>query len=200
MYTLIKYLFDKIFALSLLIILLPFLVVICFILTIHHSGNPLFVQTRVGLNEEFFKIIKFRTMNTKRDKNGILLNDSLRTTKIGKFLRKFSIDELPQIFNVLSGNMSFVGPRPLLPEYLSLYNKNQKKRHNVKPGITGLAQIMGRNNISWKQKFDFDIEYVRKQNFFLDVNIILKSISKVIFAYGINSSDNKPIEPFNGKN
>ena len=200
MYTLIKYLFDKIFALSLLIILLPFLVVICFILSIHHSGNPLFVQTRVGLNEKFFKIIKFRTMNTKRDKNGILLDDSLRTTKIGKFLRKFSIDELPQIFNVLFGNMSFVGPRPLLPEYLSLYNKNQKKRHNVKPGITGLAQIMGRNNISWKQKLEFDVEYVRKQNFFLDVNIILKSISKVIFAYGINSSDNKPIEPFNGKN
>ena len=200
MYTLIKYLFDKVFALSLLIILLPFFVLIFFILTIHHSGSPLFMQTRVGLNEKFFKIIKFRTMNTKRDKNGILLNDSLRITKIGKFLRKFSIDELPQIFNVLFGNMSFVGPRPLLPEYLSLYNKNQKKRHNVKPGITGLAQIMGRNNISWKQKFDFDIEYVRKQNFFLDVNIILKSISKVIFAYGINSSDNKPIEPFNGKN
>ena len=200
MYTLIKYLFDKVFALSLLIILLPFLVLIFFILTIHHSGSPLFMQTRVGLNEKFFKIIKFRTMNTKRDKNGILLNDSLRTTKIGKFLRKFSIDELPQIFNVLSGNMSFVGPRPLLPEYLSLYNKNQKKRHNVKPGITGLAQIMGRNNISWKQKLEFDVEYVRKQNFFLDVNIILKSISKVIFAYGINSSDNKPIEPFNGKN
>ena len=200
MYTLIKNLLDKIFALSLLIILLPLLLLICFILTIHHSGNPLFIQTRVGLNEELFKIIKFRTMNTKRDKNGILLDDSLRTTKIGKFLRKFSIDELPQIFNVLIGSMSFVGPRPLLPEYLSLYNKNQKKRHNVKPGITGLAQIMGRNNISWKQKFDFDIEYVRKQNFFLDVNIILKSISKVIFAYGINSSDNKPIEPFNGKN
>ena len=200
MYTLIKNLLDKIFALSLLIILLPLLLLICFILTIHHSGNPLFIQTRVGLNEELFKIIKFRTMNTKRDKNGILLDDSLRTTKIGKFLRKFSIDELPQIFNVLIGNMSFVGPRPLLPEYLSLYNKNQKKRHNVKPGITGLAQIMGRNNISWKQKLEFDIEYVRKQNFFLDVNIILKSISKVIFAYGINSSDNKPIEPFNGKN
>ena len=200
MYTLIKYLFDKVFALSLLIILLPFFVLIFFILTIHHSGSPLFMQTRVGLNEKFFKIIKFRTMNTKRDKNGILLNDSLRITKIGKFLRKFSIDELPQIFNVLFGNMSFVGPRPLLPEYLSLYNKNQKKRHNVKPGITGLAQIMGRNNISWKQKFDFDIEYVRKQHFFLDVNIILKSISKVIFAHGINSSDNKPIEPFNGKN
>tara|TARA_B100001989_G_scaffold250233_1_gene226957 strand:- start:1375 stop:1977 length:603 start_codon:yes stop_codon:yes gene_type:complete len=200
MYTLIKNLLDKIFALSLLIILLPLLLLICFILTIHHSGNPLFIQTRVGLNEELFKIIKFRTMNTKRDKNGILLDDSLRTTKIGKFLRKFSIDELPQIFNVLIGSMSFVGPRPLLPEYLSLYNKNQKKRHNVKPGITGLAQIMGRNNISWKQKLEFDIEYVRKQNFFLDVNIILKSISKVIFAYGINSSDNKPIEPFNGKN
>ena len=200
MYTLIKYLFDKVFALSLLIILLPFLVLIFFILTIHHSGSPLFMQTRVGLNEKFFKIIKFRTMNTKRDKNGMLLDDSFRITKIGKFLRKFSIDELPQIFNVLFGNMSFVGPRPLLPEYLSLYNKNQKKRHNVKPGITGLAQIMGRNNISWKQKFDFDIEYVRKQNFFLDVYIILKSISKVIFAHGINSSDNKPIEPFNGKN
>ena len=200
MYTLIKYLFDKVFALSLLIILLPFLVLIFFILTIHHSGSPLFMQTRVGLNEKFFKIIKFRTMNTKRDKNGILLEDSLRITKIGKFLRKFSIDEFPQIFNVLFGNMSFVGPRPLLPEYLSLYNKNQKKRHNVKPGITGLAQIMGRNNISWKQKLEFDVEYVRKQNFFLDVNIILKSISKVIFAYGINSSDNKPIEPFNGKN
>ena len=163
MYTLIKYLFDKVFALSLLIILLPFLVLIFFILTIHHSGSPLFMQTRVGLNEKFFKIIKFRTMNTKRDKNGILLDDSLRITKIGKFLRKFSIDELPQIFNVLFGNMSFVGPRPLLPEYLSLYNKNQKKRHNVKPGITGLAQIMGRNNISWKQKFDFDIEYVRNR-------------------------------------
>ena len=200
MYTLIKYLFDKVFALSLLIILLPFLVLIFLILMIHHSGSPLFMQTRVGLNEKFFKIIKFRTMNTKRDKNGMLLDDSFRITKIGKFLRKFSIDELPQIFNVLFGNMSFVGPRPLLPEYLSLYNKNQKKRHNVKPGITGLAQIMGRNNISWKQKFDFDIEYVRKQNFFLDVNIILKSISKVIFAHGINSSDNKPIEPFNGKN
>lgn len=200
MYNLIKHLFDKVFALSLLIILLPFLVLIFLILMIHHSGSPLFMQTRVGLNEKFFKIIKFRTMNTKRDKNGMLLDDSFRITKIGKFLRKFSIDELPQIFNVLFGNMSFVGPRPLLPEYLSLYNKNQKKRHNVKPGITGLAQIMGRNNISWKQKFDFDIEYVRKQNFFLDVNIILKSISKVIFAHGINSSDNKPIEPFNGKN
>ena len=200
MYNLIKHLFDKVFALSLLIILLPFLVLIFLILMIHHSGSPLFMQTRVGLNEKFFKIIKFRTMNTKRDKNGMLLDDSFRITKIGKFLRKFSIDELPQIFNVLFGNMSFVGPRPLLPEYLSLYNKNQKKRHNVKPGITGLAQIMGRNNISWKQKFDFDIEYVRKQNFFLDVYIILKSISKVIFAHGINSSDNKPIEPFNGKN
>ena len=113
MYTLIKYLFDKVFALSLLIILLPFLALIFFILTIHHSGSPIFMQTRVGLNEKFFKIIKFRTMNTKRDKNGILLDDSLRITKIGKFLRKFSIDELPQIFNVLFGNMSFVGPRPL---------------------------------------------------------------------------------------
>jgi len=175
------------------------MLVIFFILYLENK-SPFFLQERIGKNLKSFTLIKFRTMNTKRDKNGILLNDSLRITKIGKFLRKFSIDELPQIFNVLFGNMSFVGPRPLLPEYLSLYNKNQKKRHNVKPGITGLAQIMGRNNISWKQKFDFDIEYVRKQNFFLDVNIILKSISKVIFAHGINSSDNKPIEPFNGKN
>ena len=134
---------------------------------------------------------------TQKKKN---VPENKRQNRLGNFLRKTGLDELPQLFNILKNNMSFVGPRPLLIEYLEIYTTSQKKRHNVKPGITGLAQIMGRNNISGKQKFDFDIEYVRKQNFFLDINIILKSISKVIFAHGINSSDNKPIEPFNGKN
>ena len=149
----------------------------------------MFIQLRPGKNEVPFYIIKLKTMNEKRDSKGNLLPDIDRITRFGRFLRSASIDELPQLINVLKGDMSFVGPRPLLMEYLNDYNEEQRKRHNVRPGITGLAQVNGRNKISWEEKFSYDIEYVKKMSLLLDFNILLKTVKKVLYNSDIQSSE-----------
>lgn len=162
-------------------------------------GSPvLFKQQRPGLNEETFTMYKFRTMNDKKDESGDLLSDEIRLTKFGQLLRSTSLDELPELFNIFKGDMSIVGPRPLLIQYLELYNTEQKKRHNVRPGLTGLAQINGRNAISWNEKFELDITYVNKYSFLYDCSIILQTIKKVFMKEGINSNSSVTMEPFKG--
>ena len=162
-------------------------------------GKPvIFKQKRPGLNEKIFEIYKFRTMTNQKDKNGNLLPDEERLKGVGKIIRSLSLDELPQLFNVLKGDMSFIGPRPLLIEYLPLYNKEQKKRHTVLPGITGLAQVNGRNAISWKKKFEYDVEYVEKLSFLLDLKIILLTIKKVLIKEGITKEGHVSTEKFKG--
>ncbi len=190
------------FCLSALLLLLvsPMLLVVTILLAIANQGNPFFFQIRPGLNEKLFKIIKFKTMNDKVDKKGNLLSDDKRITSVGKFIRKTSLDELPQLLNVLKGDMSLIGPRPLLPEYLPLYSNEQKKRHNVKPGITGWAQVNGRNAISWKQKLDYDVWYVEHLSFLLDVKIIIKTAQKVLQSDGINASTKTTMNRFKGNN
>lgn len=163
-----------------------------------NQGKPFFFQSRPGKNGIIFKIIKFKTMNDKKDADGNLLSDEERLTKIGVFIRKTSIDEIPQLFNVLKGDMSLIGPRPLLPEYLALYNKEQNRRHEVKPGITGLAQISGRNAITWNQKFEYDVWYVNHISFFLDFKIFFLTLKKVIIREGINTGNLATTEPFKG--
>jgi lipopolysaccharide/colanic/teichoic acid biosynthesis glycosyltransferase len=162
------------------------------------KNNPFFIQERPGKNEKIFKLIKFKTMNDKTDENGKLLPDKERLTKIGKIIRSLSLDELPQLINVLKGNMSLVGPRPLLIKYLPLYNERQRKRHNVKPGITGWAQVNGRNNISWEEKFELDVEYVENVCFLFDMKILWMTILKVIKREGINSISTATMYPFTG--
>lgn len=164
------------------IIIFPILLMVTLLLAITNQGKPFFFQTRPGLNERFFKIIKFKTLNDKVDAQGNLLPDAKRMTKVGTFIRKSSLDELPQLINVLKGDMSLIGPRPLLVEYLPLYNEEQRKRHNVKPGITGWAQVNGRNAISWEQKFELDVWYVKHLSFLLDVKILLMTIKKIFNA------------------
>jgi undecaprenyl phosphate N,N'-diacetylbacillosamine 1-phosphate transferase len=162
-------------------------------------GRPiLFRQKRPGLNEKIFGIYKFRTMTNEKDKNGELLPDEQRLLGLGKTIRSLSLDELPQIFNVLKGEMSFVGPRPLLTEYLPLYNEKQKKRHNVRPGITGWAQVNGRNAISWEQKFEYDIWYVDNQSFWLDIKILWLTFLKVVKRSDISSDTSVIMEKFEG--
>ena len=165
---------------------------------ISNNVRPFFIQKRPGKSEKIFSIIKFKTMNNKKDSLGNLLSDAQRLTKIGSFVRKTSIDEIPQLINVLKGDMSLIGPRPLLPEYLPLYNELQKIRNKVKPGITGWAQINGRNAISWQQKFEYDVWYVDNISFRLDLKIVLLTIKKIIIKEGINSADSATINPFNG--
>jgi lipopolysaccharide/colanic/teichoic acid biosynthesis glycosyltransferase len=177
---------------------LPIFGIILLLLSILNSGKPFFVQARPGKNEKIFKIIKFKTMNDKRDIEGNFLPDSVRLTKIGKFVRQTSLDELPQLINVIKGDMSLVGPRPLLVQYLPLYNEFQKKRHTVKPGITGWAQVNGRNAISWQQKFEYDVWYTNNVSFFLDIKIILLTIKKVFKREGISSASSDTMEAFNG--
>jgi undecaprenyl phosphate N,N'-diacetylbacillosamine 1-phosphate transferase len=157
---------DFIIALTVFIVLLPFTILSIIFLSIANKGKVFFIQKRPGKNEKIFYIVKFKTMNDKKDKNGNLLPDSQRLTTVGKIIRRFSIDEIPQLINVIKGDMSLIGPRPLLPEYLPLYNAVQKQRHNVKPGITGLAQVNGRNAISWIKKFEYDVWYVNNVSFF----------------------------------
>ena len=163
---------DFFFAVVLLVLLCPLFVLIFLILLIHFRENPLFIQKRIGKNEVGFWILKFRTMNQNKNSNGVLLSDNERTTKIGLFIRKTGLDEIPQLLNILRGEMSFIGPRPLLPEYLPLYDSFSRKRHLIKPGITGLAQVNGGNSLAWKKRFEFDIFYINNYSFILDLKII----------------------------
>ncbi|MBI65520.1 MAG: lipid carrier--UDP-N-acetylgalactosaminyltransferase [Candidatus Marinimicrobia bacterium] len=183
-----------------LFILSPLLLVVSILLFITGHGNPLFFQKRSGLNGKTFKVVKFKTMVDKKDNDGNLLEDEYRLTKLGKFLRSTSIDEIPQLINVIINDMSLIGPRPLLVEYISLYNDVQRKRLNVKPGITGWAQINGRNTISWKQKFELDIWYVDNISFFIDFKIFILTIIKVLKSEGINFNSKFTSERFNGNN
>ena len=196
----IKRILDFILSFSLLLLFSPVIVIVGIVLSIQNQGTPFFVQERPGKNERKFKIIKFKTMTDDKDKRGELLPDNERLTKLGSFIRKVSIDELPQLINVLMGDMSLVGPRPLLFKYLPLYSKEQKQRHTVKPGITGWAQVNGRNTISWTKKFELDIYYVNNISFLLDLKILWMTIAKVIKKEGVNQSDSRPMQPFNGSN
>lgn len=195
-----KPLIDKTAAFLLLLITLPITVIITLLLAIYNNGKPFFFQLRPGLNGQIFRIVKFKTMNDKRDAQGNLLSDAERLTKVGTFVRKTSLDELPQLINVLKGEMSLVGPRPLLPEYLPLYNNRQSLRHEVKPGITGWAQVNGRNTITWQQKFAYDVYYVENLSFILDVKILWMTIMKVFKSEGINSDQSATMEKFKGNN
>ena len=196
----IKPLFDKILALILIIIFSPVMLITAILIYLKMGRPIIFTQERPGYKEKIFKIYKFRTMTDEKDKNGELLSDEMRLKGIGKVIRSLSLDELPQLFNVLKGDMSFIGPRPLLAEYLPLYYEEQKKRHDVLPGITGLAQVKGRNAISWKKKFEYDVEYVNNLSFLMDMKIIFLTIQKVIKRDGISQEGNATMEKFNGKN
>ena len=196
----VKSIFDFIAAFIGLIILSPLIIAITILLFILNNGKPFYIQKRPGLHGKNFSIIKFKTMTDKKNSEGQLLPDFERTTVIGNLIRRASIDEIPQLVNVFIGHMSIVGPRPLLPEYLSLYSEEQKRRHNVKPGITGWAQINGRNSILWTQKFEYDVWYVDKMSFSLDLKILLLTIKKVIIPEGINATEKYTMEEFNGKN
>ena len=163
-----------------------------------NNGKPFFFQTRPGKNEKLFQIIKFKTMNDKKDANGNLLPDAERLTPIGSFVRKTSLDEIPQLLNVLKGDMSLIGPRPLLIQYLPLYNSIQKKRHDIRPGITGWAQVNGRNAISWEQKFEYDVWYVENCTFALDVKILFLTVKKVFKREGISQEGSATTDNFKG--
>jgi len=194
----VKLMTDFIISLLLLIVLSPIIVITVIGLFIANHGKPFFFQTRPGINEKTFSIIKFKTMNDKKNSEGNLLPDAQRLTKIGSFVRKTSLDELPQLINVLKGDMSIIGPRPLLPEYLPLYNEIQRRRHEVKPGITGWAQVNGRNAISWSQKFEFDIWYVDNVSFVIDCKIVFLTIKKVFKREGITAENSVSAEAFEG--
>ena len=165
-----------------------------------NDGKPFFFQLRPGKNGKIFKIIKFKTMTDKKDENGNLLPDADRLTKIGSFVRKTSLDEIPQLLNVIKGDMSLVGPRPLLPKYLELYNDFQRRRNEVKPGITGWAQVNGRNSISWEKKFEYDVWYVDNVSFLLDIKILIMTVLKVVKSEGINEQGQATSNEFKGNN
>ncbi len=195
----IKRCLDFVLSLLAIICFTPIIVIVATLLYICNKGNNvLFIQERPGKYGKIFKVYKFKTMNDNCDNNGKLLCDSQRTTKIGKFLRSTSIDELPQLFNIIKGDMSFIGPRPLLIQYLPLYSKEQSRRHNVTPGITGWAQINGRNAISWKQKFEYDVYYVDNCSFSLDLRITLITIKQLLTHSDISQHALVSAEPFNG--
>lgn len=191
---------DFLISLLLIVLLSPLLILVTLLLTLQNSGKPFFLQCRPGKNQRPFSIIKFRSMHERRDSNGNLLPDNERLTPLGKLIRKTSIDELPQLFNVLKGDMSLVGPRPLLFKYIPLYSGKQVLRHLVRPGITGWAQVNGRNSISWTQKFALDVYYVEHYSFLLDLHILLLTVQKVFRREGVNQSESRPMEPFNGYN
>ncbi|CAG5008966.1 Undecaprenyl phosphate N,N'-diacetylbacillosamine 1-phosphate transferase [Dyadobacter sp. CECT 9275] len=193
-----KRLIDIMIAVTVLVLLLPFLTIITILLSISNNGKPFFVQLRPGAGEKLFTLVKFKTMNDQSDASGNLLPDHERVTRLGHFIRKTSIDELPQLWNVICGQMSLIGPRPLLPEYLPLYNTRQRLRHSVRPGITGLAQINGRNSISWAEKFELDVWYVENLSLTLDLKIAFLTIFKVIRRDDVNSSELVTMEKFTG--
>lgn len=194
----IKPIFDFLLALIGFIILSPIFMFVMILVAIANSGIPFFIQPRPGKNGKVFKLIKFKTMNDRRDVQGKLLPDAERLTKVGKFIRRTSLDELPQLINVLKGDMSLIGPRPLLVKYLERYTPEQLRRHEVRPGITGWAQVNGRNNLSWEEKFELDVWYVNNCSFFLDVKILLMTIEKVLKGVGINQQGQATMEVFQG--
>lgn len=194
-----KIIIDFIISLLGILVLSPIFLIVLIGLYFANQGKPFFFQQRPGKDGKIFEIIKFKTMNDKKDGAGNLLSDGERLTKIGSFVRKTSLDEIPQLFNVMKGDMSIIGPRPLLPQYIELYTDFQKRRHEVKPGITGWAQVNGRNAISWNKKFELDVWYVDNISFVLDLNIFFKTFFKVVKRDGINAADVATIEPFNGK-
>ena len=196
----IKRVIDFVISLVGLLVLSPVLLLVTIALAIANSGKPFFLQMRPGKNERIFKIIKFKTMNDNRDEHGQLLPDKERLTPVGAFVRKTSLDELPQLINVLKGDMALIGPRPLLPQYLPLYTKEQRRRHEVRPGITGWAQVNGRNAISWTKKFELDIWYVENISFSTDLKILFRTIKKVLIREGISAEGQATTEPFNGSN
>jgi len=191
---------DYVFAIMLILSLSPFLLIIVSFLFLTQKRNIIFSQWRIGKNEKPFQLYKFKTMMDTVDENGFLLPDMKRITLVGKFLRQTSLDELPQLFNVLKGEMSFVGPRPLLPAYLPRYNAEQKNRHLVKPGITGLAQVNGRNSISWQKKFEMDIWYLYHVSFYIDFKILIATIFKVLGSKDINEDSSRTATAFLGNN
>ena len=193
-----KRVIDVVLSLIALIILLPFFIILSIIGAIVMKGNPFFVQPRPGRDEKIFKMIKFRTMTCEKDKAGNLLPDDERLTKYGKFLRSSSLDELPEFWNILRGEMSIVGPRPLLVEYLPLYNEEQRHRHDIRPGLTGYAQVHGRNAISWEERFLFDLKYIDNITFMGDMKIILETVEAVLKREGISSGTSATMEEFKG--
>ena len=197
----IKRFCDIFLSSSAILCILPFIIILWIWLTFANKGaGALFFQERPGKDGKIFKVVKFKTMTDERDENGNLLPDEDRLTKVGKFVRSTSLDELPQLWNILKGDMSFIGPRPLLPEYLPLYSSEQARRHNVRPGLSGWAQVNGRNSISWKQRFEYDVWYVDNISFKLDLKIFFLSIKKAFVREGINSATSATMEHFNGKN
>lgn len=195
-----KRLFDFVVSFFLLALLFPFLIVVTILLIFQNKGKPFFFQERPGKNQKPFKIIKFKTMTDEKDSLGNLLPDVERMTKLGRVIRKLSIDELPQLINVVKGDMSLVGPRPLLFKYMPLYSEEQLRRHEVRPGITGWAQVNGRNSISWTKKFELDIEYVNNVTLLFDIKILWLTVLKVLKREGVNQSVSRPMQPFNGEN
>ena len=193
-----KRIIDFIASLIGLVLLFPVLAILSFLLTLANKGKPFFFQIRPGKHEKLFNIIKFKTMTDAKDVHGNLLPDSQRLTRVGSFVRKTSLDEIPQLFNVLKGEMSLIGPRPLLPEYLPLYNDIQKKRHQVRPGITGWAQVNGRNSIGWEEKFIFDVYYVNNFSFAMDLKVLFLTIKKVLLREGVTSVTSVSMEKFKG--
>lgn len=193
-----KRIFDFTISLLAIIILSPLIFGVYIVLFVVYKSSPFFLQDRPGIKERRMRIIKFKSMSDEKDVHGNLLPDVQRLTKAGNFCRKYSLDELPQLFNVVKGDMSLVGPRPLLFKYLPLYNNEQRRRHDVKPGITGWAQVNGRNSISWQQKFKCDVYYVNNVSFMLDIKILWLTLMKVIKKEGINQSAERPMQPFEG--
>ncbi len=192
--------FDFIVSLLVLMLTLPLTLATWLLLTVQNRGTAFFVQQRPGKDRRPFNIVKFKTMNDRRNAQGVLLPDNARLTTLGKVVRKLSIDELPQLLNVLKGEMSLIGPRPLLFKYLPLYSAEQDRRHHVRPGITGWAQINGRNAISWTRKFELDVYYVDNISFVLDCKIFWLTLVKILKREGINQSEARPMQPFNGLN
>ncbi|WP_438712196.1 sugar transferase [Aquimarina muelleri] len=196
----IKRLLDSILSFFGILLLGPIIIVLVVLLLVVNKGKPFFFQSRPGKNGELFKIIKFKTMSDLKSEDKNEEHNIARITKVGAFIRKYSLDEILQLINVLKGDMSLIGPRPLLVEYLPLYNKEQQKRHNVRPGITGWAQVKGRNTISWSQKFEYDVWYVKNVSFSLDIKILLLTIKKVIRKEGVNVDQNITMSAWKGNN
>lgn len=196
-----KRMIDCCLAMVAIVVLSPVMAAVAVLLAVANKGaGVVFTQTRPGKNGRLFKVMKFKTMTDERDENGNLLPDAQRLTKTGKFIRSTSLDELPQLFNVLKGDMALIGPRPLLPQYLPLYSKEQARRHDVRPGITGWAQVHGRNAISWKKKFELDVWYVDHCSLWLDIKIIFMTVKKVLFRENINNDAVATMYPFDGTN